>query len=96
MVSRGVDGTAAAAHPSGAVVYLGRGDQFFTKDPEGIPPAAIPVSPYINLRNGKVWFALGDTKPDGNAVRWWQAQSVTHAVGPLGVRTTSLDITAST
>ena len=95
-VARGVDGTAGAAHSSEAVVYIGQGHQFYSRDPVGIPRDAIPVSPYINLSNGKVWFAQGDTLPDGNAVRWYQEQTVTHEVGALGVRTTTLDPTEST
>lgn len=95
-VNRGVDGTGGAAHPSLATVYIGTGDQFFSRDPVGIPPMTVLVSPHINLRNGKVWFARGSTQPDGNAVRWWEAQTSTHAVGPLGVLTTTYDPTAST
>ena len=96
MVSRGVDGTAAAAHPTGAVVYIARGDQLYQSDPVGQPPPAIHVSPYINLRNGKLWFARGTTLPNGQEQRWWQEQTTSRDVGPLGVLTTTLDPTAST
>ena len=68
-VIRGVDGTSAAPHPSTATVYIGRGDQFYQNDPVGRPPAAIPVSPYINVINGSVWFAQGDTTPSLSANR---------------------------
>jgi hypothetical protein len=95
-VTRGVDGTRGAAHSSSLTVYIANGDQLYTKDPAGIPPAAIQVSPWINLRNGKVWFAMGDTLPDGNAVRWWQEQTATHDVTVGGVRTVTYDPTAST
>jgi hypothetical protein len=96
-VSRGVDGTAGVPHSAGATVYVGNADQFYSKDPQGIPPAAIPVSPYINLKNGRVWFARGDAgDPSGNSLRWWQQQTVTYTPGALGVTTTTLDPTAST
>lgn len=95
-VARGVDGTASAPHASSATAYIGRADQFYTSDPVGIPAAAIPVSPHINAQNGKVWWAQGDTLPEGNANRWWQLQSETHGTGALGIRTTTLEPESST
>ena len=95
-VKRGVDGTSSSAHSSSATLTIGRADQFYTSDPVGIPAAAILVSPYINVLNGKVWFAQGDTLPDGNSNRWWQEQTATRDIGPLGIRTTTLDPEAST
>jgi hypothetical protein len=95
-VRRGVDGTASAAHPSSATVYIGRADQFYSIDPTGRPPDVIPVSPYINVINGSVWFAQGDSQPDGQANRWWQKVTNTYGTGALGVRTTTQDPTAST
>ena len=85
-VNRGVDGTAATRHASSAVVTIGRPDQFYTTDPVGSPAMVIPVSPYINALNGKVWMSQGDALPDGNAYRWWQEVTQTYGVGPLGVR----------
>lgn len=93
-VVRGVDGTLSSAHPSGVTVYVGEAHQFYTKDPVGRPPDAIPVSPYINVQNGSVWFAQGDTT--STAKRWWQRQTVTYTTGALGVRTSTLDPTSST
>lgn len=97
-VRRGVDGTMATPHASGSTLYIGRADQFYDVTPEGIPPAVIPVSPYINVRTGVVWFALGDTTPSatGTQFRFWQPQTVTYDVGALGVRTATLTPTAST
>ena len=94
-VRRGVDGTTATPHSSTATITIGRGDQFYDSDPTGAPGETIPVSPYINLINGKVWFARGSVGP-GETVRWWQEQTTTYSVGPLGVLISSSDPTAST
>jgi hypothetical protein len=93
-VARGVDGTSGASHPSEATVYIGRADQFYSQDPVGRPDAAIRVSPYINAINGRVWFAQGDANTTAN--RWWQLQTTTYGIGPLGVRTATVDLTEST
>lgn len=93
-VLRGVDGTSASAHSSGGTLYIGRGDQFYQSDPVGSPSVVIPVSPYINVVTGGVWFARGDAKD--RSIRWWQQQSTTFGVGSLGVRTTTLEPTVST
>jgi hypothetical protein len=95
-VLRGVDGTAAQHHDAGETIYIGRAHQFYGSDPAGAPPEAIPVSPYINVVNGTIWYAQGDTRPAGQAQRWWQKQSATYGVGALGVRTVTLDPTSST
>lgn len=91
-VLRGVGGSAATAHPAMATVYVGRADQFYSTDPVGKPAASVLVSPWINVRNGAVWFAQGD--PDG--VRWWQKQEAAHSAGPLGIQAVALDPSAST
>lgn len=96
LVLRGQGGTRTQHHASPVTVYIGRGDQFYDKDPIGRPQAAIEVSPWINLRNGKVWFAQGDTDPSASADRWWQEQRTTYDQGPLGVRVKTPDPTAST
>ena len=95
-VQRGRDGTAALPHDGGGTIYIGRADQFYEADPIGSPSEAIAVSPWINARNGSVWFAQGDSVPTGTAVRWWQKQTATYSFGPLGVRTVTLDPTSST
>ena len=95
-VIRGQGGTGGIPHASSVAVYIGRGDQFYSKDPVGRPPEAIHVSPWINTRNGKVWFAQGDTEPPGVADRWWQEEAVTYDVGALGVRTRTSTPTSST
>ena len=93
-VLRGVDGTSAQRHDSGATITIGRADQFYGSDPVGAPPDAVPVSPYINAIEGTVWFAQGDSLGAGR--RWWQKQTATYGAGALGVRTTTLDPTSST
>lgn len=93
-VRRGADCTAGLPHGYGAVIYFGQPHQFYKQDPVGKPAAAIPVSPYINVQNGKIWFAQGD--PSTASTRWWQPQTTSYSIGPLGVRVSSVDITAST
>jgi hypothetical protein len=95
-VLRGRDGTAGARHEGGSTVYIGRADQFYSQDPVGIPPAAVLVSPWINATNGTIWFAQGDALPSATSRRWWQKQTATFDIGPLGVRTTILSPTSST
>ena len=95
-VNRGVDGTAASRHSSSAVVTIGRPDQFYTTDPVGSPASVIPVSPYINVLNGKVWYAQGDSLPEDNSYRWWQEVTQTYGIGPLGVRTQVASLSSST
>lgn len=95
-VIRGVDGTKGSAHVSGATVYIGQGHQFYNQDPVGRPADSILVSPYINVKAGRVWFARGDNLPSGTANRYWQLQTATYGTGPLGVATTTYDPTAST
>jgi hypothetical protein len=95
-VLRGQDATPAANHVSLVTVYIGRGDQFYGSDPVGRPPAAIAVSPWINVRNGKVFFAQGDTLPEAHADRWWQAQETEFGIGALGVRTKTRNPESST
>ena len=93
-VRRGVDGTASDSHGTDVTVYKGEADQFFSFDPQGRPREDLLVSPHINVRTGDVWFAQGDGSADGQ--RWWQKQSIGHDVGPLGVRTTTPDVSSST
>lgn len=92
-VLRGQDATKANAHDAGETVYVCEAHQLYHTDPQGVPEAAIAVSPYINLNNGSIWFAQGG--PTGTAKRWWQKQSVTYGTGPLGIRTVTYDPTSS-
>jgi hypothetical protein len=93
-VRRGVDGTVAEPHGTDVTVYKGAADQFFSFDPQGRPREDLLVSPHINIRTGDVWFAQGDGTAAGQ--RWWQKQTIGHGVGPLGVRTTTPDVSSST
>lgn len=86
-VLRGRAGTASAYHSNGAVVFIGRGDQFYAVDPKGAPIDNIPVSPYINTTNGTMWLAEGDEIP--GTTRWWQPVTQSYDFGALGVRTTT-------
>ena len=95
-VIRGQGGTGGIPHASGVTVYIGRGDQFYSKDPVGRPPDAIHVSPWINTLNGKVWWAQGDPEPPGFGERWWQEEATVYDVGALGVRTKTSTPTSST
>lgn len=95
-VFRGRDGTAGTEHDSGATIYIGRADQFYSMDPVGSPSEVIPVSPHINTTNGAIWFAQGSSSPRNQVRRWWQKQSVSMSQGPLGVRTRTYDPTSST
>jgi hypothetical protein len=93
-VTRGVDGTDSTPHASGTTVYICRADQVYQGPPQGTPAAAIPVSPYIDTLNSKIYFAQGDASSTSN--RFWQQQTTTYDVGPLGVRTVTVDPTSST
>jgi hypothetical protein len=95
-VLRGRDGTAGTEHDSGATIYIGRADQFYSIDPVGSPSEVISVSPYINTTNGSIWFAQGNSSPRNEVRRWWQKQSVTFGQGALGRRTRTYDPTSST
>lgn len=95
-VLRGRDGTMAQAHDSGSTTWIGRGDQFYEQDPEGAPFEVVLVSPWINVRNGRIFFAQGDDLPNGRNFRWWQQQTTVYDVGPMGVRTQTLNPTSST
>ncbi len=95
-VLRGVDSTAAASHISSTPVVIGRPDQFYDHDPAGMPDRAIPVSPWINVTTGTVWYAQGDVIGAGNLNRWWQQQATTYDTGGLGIRTQTSTPSSST
>jgi hypothetical protein len=95
-VRRGTDNTSATSHASGVSLYIGRGDQFYTRDPVGSPSPAIAVSPWINAPAGKIWWRQGDATGASAAGAWWQLQVPTYAVGALGVRTQTVDPSSST
>ena len=89
VVNRGVDGTIASAHPAGATLYVGTGDQFYLSDPMGTPPNPIPVSPYINVVTGTVWGVTGDETGPGAGARVWTVVTNVPGSGAVGVRTTT-------
>ena len=94
-VQRGVDGSSSSPHASSALITIGRADQFYSVAPVGRPPDVIPVSPYIDVIAGNVYFAQGDASPAGLTNRWWQRVTTTYGVGALGVRTSTFDPTSS-
>lgn len=56
-VARGTYSTLGAPHIAGALVFVGRPDQFYTLDPTGsCTSTATLVTPYINIRNGNQWL----------------------------------------
>lgn len=95
-VRRGMDGTATAPHSSTATVYIGSPEQFYFYDPVGRPDATTLVSPWINVRNGAVWYAQGDATPSDTANRWWQIAATTYGVDGFGNVVPTVDPTAST
>ena len=96
-VGRGIGGTPAQDHSSSATVYIGKPEHFYSADPIGVPSSAIPVSPYINVLNGRVFLAQGDAAqfPGQQVNRWWQPVETTYGVGPLAVRFSTQDPTSS-
>lgn len=96
IVTRGVDGTPSLAHAAASPMFVGRADQFYMGPPEGKPQPAIAVSPYIDVVSGFIYFAQGDVIQGTTGNRWWQIQTQSFGVGPLGVRTVTLDPTSST
>jgi hypothetical protein len=84
IVRRGQDGTAATRHATNATVWIGRGDQFYSSTPTGLPPAILPVYPYIDVRTGVIWVAQGDETGVGNAGRIWAAVTIAMVPGSLG------------
>ncbi len=56
-VIRGLNGTATVGHISGAIVVIGRGQDFPGYDPSGACTASTsPVTPWINPINGNQWL----------------------------------------
>lgn len=94
-VQRGQEGTASQAHASTAVVTIGRGDQFYFSNPVGAAPSVQLVSPWINVLTGEQWTAQGDETGPSPVLYWARTQYV-HAVGALGVRTTTSEPSSTT
>ncbi len=92
VVRRGVDGTSSSRHATNATVWVGRADQFYDSDPYGLPPANLPVYPYINVRTGDVWAAEGDELGPGVSGRVWSKVTQSIDAGALGVNQTNVVI----
>lgn len=95
-VVRGQGGTSGQKHSSSAVVTIGSGTQFYSQDPVGSPAEATEVAPWINVQNGKVWYAQGDAQPTGLTFRWWQEVTTSYSAGPLGIRVSESSPSSST
>lgn len=85
-VLRGRFGTATSPHGTNSVVTIARPDQFYDLDPVGAPPVAVPVQPWINLRNGNIWVPQGDEEGPGINARYWRLITTTYAILGLGYR----------
>ena len=88
-VLRGQAGTATQPHGTSETIYVARGDQFYATDPVGLPPTAIPVSPYLNVLTGAIWVVQGDEIGAGTGARSWQPVTSAQTIGDLGLRQTT-------
>ena len=86
-VARGAGGTRGAAHSDG-IVYAGAPNLFYSMDPVGSPNAYPEATPWINLRTGTVWAAVGDEVGPNAGSRFWQPINTLGISGALGVRGT--------
>lgn len=86
VVRRGTDGTVSKSHSTQEVVFVGRGDQFYDRDPAGVPPMVVPVLPWINIERRVIWTIQGDDDGPGVAARTWQLVLPYQERGALGVR----------
>ena len=86
-VARGAGGTRGAAHSDGTV-YAGAPNLFYSMDPVGSPNAYPEATPWINLRTGTVWAAVGDEVGPNAGSRFWQPINTLGISGALGVRGT--------
>lgn len=85
VVTRGAS-TPCVAHLRGARVYVGTPGQFHSTDPVGVP-RPFADTPWINVRDRRIWHAMGDEVGANVGARFWQLETTTFAVGALGVRT---------
>lgn len=92
IVRRAISGTPATAHSTADTIYIGRGDQFASVNPFGVPPNPIAVYPYINVTNGTLWTVQGDDVGAGTSARTWQQITTTQSIGALGVRVTTTTV----
>lgn len=105
-VVRGASSTAANPHIAGAIVFVGRPDQFFAVEPTGGCTAANTlVTPYINIRTGNQWLCSTVTNswvpgyfnvsaPAGVSTAVASVAGATNPSGPLFHVTGALAITA--
>lgn len=86
IVRHGVGSTSTTRHGAGSVVTFGRGDQFYSRNPMGLPVNGVPVLPYINVQNATIWTVQGDDEGAGADGRTWQPITQSQYIGALGVR----------
>lgn len=85
VVRRGQDGTKQRAHSILETVYIGRPDQFYSFDPQGVPGTSL-TNPHINTQTGVAWVIQGDDIGPGQAAQTWQPVTSAQTIGALGVR----------
>lgn len=94
-VQRGSEGSTASRHVAAETVFIGRGDQFYQRNPMNLPMPEVLVQPWINTVSGAVFWPVGDDSGPGAQNRTWVKATVTPGIGPLGVRTNVIAPTAA-
>lgn len=89
-VTRGYNSTQGVTHGSGAVVWVGTPQQFFTLPPQGSCTAANTVNPYIDVINGQFWFCDSGT---GNWLPVFSTGSITPAASSAAIQTAAQTFT---
>lgn len=89
-VSRGYAGTIAESHPSGATVYAAPAWAFYMRDPVGVPPSEVPVTPWINLTTGVVWTVVAGVWAKTDPAPETEEQTLTTAVAANTASITTL------
>lgn len=89
-VSRGYAGTLGESHPSGATVYAAPAWAFYIRDPVGVPPSEVPVTPWINLATGVVWTVVAGVWAKTDPAPETEEQTLTTAVAVNTAQITTL------
>lgn len=89
-VTRGYNSTQGVTHASGAVVWVGTPQQFYTVLPQGSCTAANTVNPYIDTMNGQFWLCDSGT---GNWLPVLSTGSITPAASSAAIQTAAQTFT---
>lgn len=89
-VTRGYNSTQAVTHGSGAVVWAGTPQQFYTIPPAGSCTVANTVNPYIDVLNGQFWLCDSGT---GNWLPVFSTGSITPAASSAAIQTAAQTFT---